>query len=231
MLVVGGVFAAYAYFVALYLQRVLGYSEIQAAIALVPAPSSLVIGSTLVSRRAIARFGVKATMLAGLVSLAAGQLVLSRLTDDSAYLTHVLPGLILTPFGGALVFPAVSVGMTSAVTAVDRGPRGRAHPDGPAGRRRDLPRGAGHDRREHDPAQRLARRGLPDVLSRRGGVHRGDGRVRRGQRDATRLSLRRPGARRRRRCRARSPRRPARRLICARRAATAPSTSATTGLT
>ena len=77
--------------------------------------------STLVSRRAIARFGVKTTMLAGLASLAAGQLVLSRLTDDSAYLTHVLPGLILTPFGGALVFPAVSVGMTSAVTAVDRG--------------------------------------------------------------------------------------------------------------
>ena len=121
MLVVGGVFAAYAYFVALYLQRVLGYSEIAAAIALVPAPSSLIIGSTLVSRRAIARFGVKTTMLAGLASLAAGQLVLSRLTDDSAYLTHVLPGLILTPFGGALVFPAVSVGMTSAVTAVDRG--------------------------------------------------------------------------------------------------------------
>jgi MFS family permease len=121
MLVVGGVFAAYAYFVALYLQRVLGYSEIAAALALVPAPSSLVIGSTLVSRRAIARFGVKVTMLAGLASLAAGQLVLSRLTDDSAYLTHVLPGLILTPFGGALVFPAVSVGMTSAVTAVDRG--------------------------------------------------------------------------------------------------------------
>jgi MFS family permease len=121
MLVVGGVFAAYAYFVALYLQRVLGYSEIQAAIALVPAPSSLVIGSTLVSRRAIARFGIKTTMLLGLASLAAGQLVLSRLTDDSAYLTHVLPGLILTPFGGALVFPAVSVGMTSAVTAVDRG--------------------------------------------------------------------------------------------------------------
>ena len=60
-------------------------------------------------------------MLAGLASLAAGQLVLSRLTDDSAYLTQVLPGLILTPFGGALVFPAVSVGMTSAVTAVDRG--------------------------------------------------------------------------------------------------------------
>lgn len=121
MLVVGGVFAAYAYFVALYLQRVLGYSEIEAAIALVAAPSSLVIGSTLVSRRAIARFGVKTTMLAGLASLAAGQLVLSRLTGDSAYLTHVLPGLILTPFGGALVFPAVSVGMTSAVTAMDRG--------------------------------------------------------------------------------------------------------------
>jgi MFS family permease len=121
MLVVGGVFASYAYFVALYLQRVLGYSEIAAAVALVPAPTTLVIGSTLLSRRVIARYGVKTSMLAGLASLAVGQLVLSRLTADSSYVTHVLPGLLLTPLGGALVFPAVSVGMTSRVTAADRG--------------------------------------------------------------------------------------------------------------
>jgi EmrB/QacA subfamily drug resistance transporter len=121
MLVVGGVFAAYAYFAALYLQRVLHFSEIEAALALVPAPTTLVIASTLLSRRMIARFGVKVTMIAGLASLAAGQLVLSRLTADSTYLTHVLPGLLLTPFGGALVFPAVSVGMTSRVTRAEQG--------------------------------------------------------------------------------------------------------------
>ena len=121
MLVVGGVFAAYAYFVALYLQRVLGYSEIAAAIALVPAPSSL--DHRLHARqppgdRALRRQdddARRARVARG------GPARPRRLTDDSAYLTRVLPGLILTPFGGALVFPAVSVGMTSAVTAVDRG--------------------------------------------------------------------------------------------------------------
>jgi MFS family permease len=121
MLVVGGVFAAYAYFVALYVQRVLGFSEIQAAFSLVPAPTSLILGSTLVSRRLIARIGVKATMITGLAFMAAGQLVLSRLQSDSTWLLHVLPGLLLTPFGGALVFPTVSLGMTSRVTAAERG--------------------------------------------------------------------------------------------------------------
>ena len=187
MLVVGGVFAAYAYFVALYLQRVLGYSEIQAAVALVPAPATLVVGSTLVSRRAIARLGVKTTMLAGLVSLAAGQLVLEP-PDRRQRLPHA---------GAARADPhplrrraRVPGGLGRHDERRDGGgpwPCGRAHPDGPAGRRRDLPRGAGHDRREHDPAQRVARRRVPDVVSRRGGVHRGDGGVRRVQRDATRL--------------------------------------------
>jgi MFS family permease len=121
MAIVGGVFAAYAYFAALYLQRVLHFSEIEAALALVPAPTTLAIASTLLSRRMISRFGVKVTMVAGLVSLAAGQFILSRLTADSTYLTHVLPGLLLTPFGGALVFPAVSIGLTSRVTRAEQG--------------------------------------------------------------------------------------------------------------
>ena len=66
-----------------------------------------------------ANIGVKATMVAGLCCMAAGQLVLSRLQSDSTWLEHVLPGLLLTPFGGALVFPAVSLGLTTGVTAVD----------------------------------------------------------------------------------------------------------------
>lgn len=130
MLVVGGVFAAYAYFVALYVQRVLGFSEIQAAFSLVPAPTSLILGSTLVSRRLIARIGVKATMVTGLCFMAAGQLVLSRLQSDSTWLLDVLPGLLLTPFGGALVFPSVSLGMTSHVTAANRGLAGGLIPTG-----------------------------------------------------------------------------------------------------
>ena len=93
-------------------------------------------------------------------------------TDDSAYLTHVLPGLVLTPFGGGSCSPRSRVGMTAAVTA------GGARP-----RRRPLPAaqqvgelGAARHPRDARPArpatQRVARptgTGLSYLVA--GGVH------------------------------------------------------------
>ncbi len=124
MFVVGGVFAAYAYVIALYVQRVLGYSEIRAALSLVPAPLSLALVSTFLARRTIARIGLRATMLLGLGGIAAGQLWLTQLGSDSGYLTHVLPGLLLTAGFGGFAFPTVSVGAMLGVTAAERGVAG-----------------------------------------------------------------------------------------------------------
>jgi MFS family permease len=121
MFVVGGMFAAYAYIIALYLQRVLGYSEIRAAFALAPAPLSLALVSTFPARRLLARIGLRLTMLLGLASMIAGQLWLTRLGPDSGYLVHVLPGLLLTAGGGGFALPAVSVGAMRGAVSADRG--------------------------------------------------------------------------------------------------------------
>jgi EmrB/QacA subfamily drug resistance transporter len=121
MLVVGGVFAAYAYFVALFCQRGLGFSELGTAVALVPSPLSLIVSSTFLSRRLIARFGLEPVLLAGLLLLAAGQLWLSRAQAGDGYFTAVLPALLVTSFGGGLVFPTVSLGITAGVRPEERG--------------------------------------------------------------------------------------------------------------
>jgi MFS family permease len=109
------------YFIALYMQRVLGFSEATTALALAPAPLTLVFTSTILTRRVIARFGVKSVLLAGLFVMCIGQLWLSRLTPSSDYVTHILPALMTTAFSIGLIFPAVSIGMTSNATPRERG--------------------------------------------------------------------------------------------------------------
>jgi EmrB/QacA subfamily drug resistance transporter len=121
MFVFGLVYATYGYVIALYMQRVLGYSEVLTGFALVPSPVTLVLTSTQVTRRSIARIGPKATMIIGLASMAAGQLWLSRLTVHSSYLVGILPGLILTSIGGALALPSVTMGITSRLSHTEQG--------------------------------------------------------------------------------------------------------------
>jgi EmrB/QacA subfamily drug resistance transporter len=121
MLVVGAVFAAYGYFVALYLPGVLGFSPVETGLALLPIPLTLVLVSTQLTRRLIARFGLRTTLTTGLVLLAAGQLWLSRITAESGYPAAVLPGLILTAAGGGLLFPAMPLGLTRRITPAEQG--------------------------------------------------------------------------------------------------------------
>jgi hypothetical protein len=184
MFVAGGTLAAYAYFIALYMQGVLGFSEVHAAVALLPGPVVLLLTSTLITRRLIARFGLKATLLAGLSGLAAGELFLSQISAGDAYLTGVLPGQILTATGAALIFPVVSVGMTSHVAPGDRGLAGGLVPTVQQIRSGDRPRTTGDACRWHRAPRRLVGLRLPNGLPRRGWRRGADDADRRLQRDA-----------------------------------------------
>ena len=57
MLIIGAVLAGYVYFVSLYLQRVEGFSPLRTGVALVPATATVVLTSTLLTRRLLARLG------------------------------------------------------------------------------------------------------------------------------------------------------------------------------
>jgi MFS family permease len=82
---------------------------------------NVVLMSTLGTRRLLARFSVRWVLLAGLICLGAGQLWLSRMSDDSTYLGVVLPGLILTSLGIGLALPTASIVITSDVRREEQG--------------------------------------------------------------------------------------------------------------
>ena len=121
MLIIGAILAGYVYFVSLYLQQVLHFSPLQTGLALVPATVTVVLTSTLVTRRLLARFTIKAVLLAGLAAMGAGQLWFSQVSDGSHYAAAVLPGLILTALGIGLALPTASIAITSGVQGKDQG--------------------------------------------------------------------------------------------------------------
>ncbi|MGW2935100.1 MFS transporter [Streptomyces sp. NPDC001156] len=93
---------------ALYLQRVLGYSELATGTAFLPAP--VAIGALMLglSARTIARFGAYRVLMTGLVLIVTGMGLLSRAPVDGSYLTDVLPPLLLLAAGFAAAMPALT---------------------------------------------------------------------------------------------------------------------------
>jgi EmrB/QacA subfamily drug resistance transporter len=121
MLLIGAVLAGYVYFLSLYLQRVQHFTPIETGLALLPSTVTVVLVSTLVTRRLVAKFPVKYVLLAGLAVMAGGQLWLAQITAGASYVTAVLPGLLLTALGIALALPTASIAITSGVQSRDQG--------------------------------------------------------------------------------------------------------------
>jgi MFS family permease len=173
MLMIGAILAGYVYFVSLYLQKVLGFSPVATGLSLVPSTLTVVLISTLVTRRLLARFAIKYVLLAGLVSMAGGQAWLSQISSSSTYPAAVLPRPAAHLAGHWLGLahcvdrhhqrrrpsrPGPGRGTVHHQPA-DRGSRGPGHP----GHRRGQP---------HRSRVRVARRRLPALVPRRHG-HRG----------------------------------------------------------
>ncbi len=121
MLLVGAVLSGYVYFVSLYLQHVHRFSPVEAGLALLPATLTVVLTSTLGTRRLLSRFSVKQVLLAGLTCMTLGQLWLSRITESSGYPAAVLPGIVLTALSIGVTLPTASIAITSGVHGRDQG--------------------------------------------------------------------------------------------------------------
>jgi EmrB/QacA subfamily drug resistance transporter len=119
--IVGSVIIGYVYFVTLYMQRVLGFSPLKAGLGLLPATLTVMVTSMLLTRRFAARFGAGRVLAAGLVAIGLGQAWLTQLSVSGSYLVNVLPGVWVTAFGMALLFPTASVLATARVAPGDRG--------------------------------------------------------------------------------------------------------------
>jgi EmrB/QacA subfamily drug resistance transporter len=100
------------FFITLYMQNVLGYSQIQAGSAYVPVTFGVAIASG-ISSQLFARVGTRPIIVAGALLGAGGLFWLSHIPVHGSYLTDLLPGLMIMSFGLGAVF----VGVTTAGNA------------------------------------------------------------------------------------------------------------------
>jgi EmrB/QacA subfamily drug resistance transporter len=101
--------------IALYLQRVLGYTPAAAGLGLLP--TAVVIGTVSLgfSARLAGRFGERAVLLTGLGLVAIALALLTRVPTDGSYLTHLLAPVLIFGAGGGLTLPALAtLGMSDA---------------------------------------------------------------------------------------------------------------------
>ncbi|MEU2725725.1 MFS transporter [Streptomyces smyrnaeus] len=102
-------------FLTYYLQTVLDLSPVQAGAGFLPIAAASVFASTRIGPRLVPRLPARAVMAPGLLTAAAGLLILSRITPASSYWTIVLPGMLVTGLGlGTALMPAFSLGTLGA---------------------------------------------------------------------------------------------------------------------
>ncbi len=108
------------YFETLFMQRVLGYSPLQAGLAFLPQTILIAAGSQIASRL-VSRIGSQPILLVGTALSATGLAWLSRITPESAFLGDLLGPFVLVGLGmGLSVTPAI-VAATAGVPRKDAG--------------------------------------------------------------------------------------------------------------
>lgn len=99
--------------VSLLLQLVFGYSPLDAAVHMLPVSVAMVIVAPM-SPRLVQRFGKRACVAGGLLAMAVGLAILSRLEADSSYLV-LLTGLVVVSSGMAAAMSPTTDLLMSAV--------------------------------------------------------------------------------------------------------------------
>jgi EmrB/QacA subfamily drug resistance transporter len=117
--VAAGLFAMF-FFNTLYMQRVLGYSALEAGLAFLPFTGGIIIGAGL-SQALVAKVGARELPLVGMTMAVAGMLLFMRLEPDGSYVTDLLPGIILASIGMGLTFVPITLIATSGIPAGDAG--------------------------------------------------------------------------------------------------------------
>ena len=119
-LVVGaGLFSMFL-FLGLYLQVVLGYSPLRSGFAFLPFTAGIIIFAGVASQL-LPKFGPKPLMVPGLIAAGIGLLLLTRITPETSYATHVVPSLLIMSSGMALVFIPLTSTSLHGISGHDTG--------------------------------------------------------------------------------------------------------------
>jgi EmrB/QacA subfamily drug resistance transporter len=119
-LIVGaGLFSMFL-FLGLYLQNILGFSPLKSGFAFLPFTAGIIFGAGIASQL-LPKFGPKPLMVPGLISASIGLLLLTRITPETSYATHVVPSLLIMSFGMALVFIPLTSTSLHGISGRDTG--------------------------------------------------------------------------------------------------------------
>jgi EmrB/QacA subfamily drug resistance transporter len=107
-------FISMFFFLTLYMQNVLRYSQIRTGSAYLPLCVGVGMAAGMTARL-ISRVGTRALISVGSLVAGAGLFMLSRIPVDGAYVTNLLPGLMIASFGLGAVFVAVATAANADV--------------------------------------------------------------------------------------------------------------------
>src|SRR6516164_2072921 len=102
------------FFLTLYMQNVLGFSQLQAGAAYLPTTAGVAISSGIASQL-FTRLGTRPIIVAGALISAGAVYWLSRIPVDGSYLGDLLPGLLIMSFGLGFVFVGVNTAANAGV--------------------------------------------------------------------------------------------------------------------
>ena len=122
MAIVGAVAFSQFFLLTLYLQDVLHYSAVQSGVAFVAFTLAVVVMSN-VAQAVVGRFGVRPTLIAGLLASAVSVAWLTRLPVDGHYFWDLFPAFVLGGAGMGFSFVPVTI---ASLTGVERSEAGVA---------------------------------------------------------------------------------------------------------
>ncbi|MCW3047692.1 MAG: Puromycin resistance protein pur8 [Solirubrobacterales bacterium] len=108
------------FFLTLYMQNVLGYSQIKTGLSYLPLCFGVGIAAGVASQL-LGRVGTRPVMVAGALLASAGVFWLSKVPVGGSYVADMLPGLMIASFGLGSVFVAVTTAANEGVPAEQAG--------------------------------------------------------------------------------------------------------------
>ncbi|MFJ5925150.1 MFS transporter [Kitasatospora sp. NPDC092948] len=114
LLLLAAVLTSFLIYLVQYLQTVLGFTALQAGLAILPFGGALLVTTQLLTKH-LSRFGLVTRAVAGLVLILAAVAWLSRLDGSSSYASGVLPQIVLIGVGvGVAIIPINMIIFTTA---------------------------------------------------------------------------------------------------------------------
>ena len=120
MVIIGSVTFSEFFLLTLYLQDILHYSAIQTGVAFSGFAISVVVASNL-AQAVVSRFGIRATLTAGILASALSVAWLTRLPIDGHYFWDMFPAFVLGGLGLGFSFVPLTIASLAGVERADAG--------------------------------------------------------------------------------------------------------------